>query len=190
MSINRNVIRILAFSAVTLLYLWFPWSMIQQQERILHDGAYYLFRPEIADPYDAFRGRFLQVSFNNRLETPLSFELGEVAYVSVGKGDDGMGYFSGISKATPAVGDYLKTTVMYQDKKRLTFVLPDNLLRYYLNEKKAPLAEELYQKGLLRERDSTSVDVTIGLRFLKGEVLIEQVFFNGEPVESYVTKNR
>ena len=40
-----KLVRNIAFGAVMLLYLWFPYSMIADQQRILKEGEVFRFRP-------------------------------------------------------------------------------------------------------------------------------------------------
>ncbi len=184
-----KLVRNIAFGAVMLLYLWFPFSMIADQQRILKRGEVFRFRPQPVDPYDAFRGRYIvlqfmdqSIHFPNAQDT---FQYDDKIYVSLEKDSLGFIYFSNPSLKKPDTQNYLKTTVQHTSKDQVSVDIPENLGRYYLNEKLAPLAEKKYRE-LLNNRESNEVNVYLDARVLDGEVLIEELYFEGVPVGEYL----
>jgi len=184
-----KLIRNIAFGFTMLLYLWFPYSMIADQQRILKEGEVYRFRPQPVDPYDAFRGRYIilrfvdqTIDFPNAQDT---FYYNDKIYVQLEK--DSMGYFN-FSKPSfekPAASNYVKTKVLYTSKDQVTVDIPENLSVYYLNEELAPLAEKQFRE-LTRNAESNEVKVYLDARVLNGEILIEELYFEGKPVSEYL----
>jgi uncharacterized membrane-anchored protein len=184
-----NLLRNIAFGAVMILYLWFPFSMIVDQQQILKEGEVFRFRPRPVDPYDAFRGRYIFLRFvDQNLNFPDAqsvFKYDDKIFVSLEK--DSLGYvnFSNPSFEKPEGQNYLKTKVLYTKENQVTVDIPENLQRYYLNEKLAPLAEEKFRE-LQRSSDSNEVKVYLDARVLGGEALIEELYFENMPVSEYL----
>jgi hypothetical protein len=184
-----NLLRNIAFGAVMILYLWFPYSMITDQQSILEKGEVFRFRPRPVDPYDAFRGRYIVLRFvDQNIDFPDAksvFKYDDKIFVSLEKDSLGYVYFSNPSFEKPESQNYLKTKVLNTREYRVTVEIPENLRRYYLNEKLAPLAEEKFQE-LLRNSERDEVNVYLDARVLNGEVLIEELYFEGLPVSEYL----
>jgi uncharacterized membrane-anchored protein len=184
-----KLLRNIAFGAVMILYLWFPFSMIADQQRILKEGEIFRFRPQPVDPYDAFRGRHIILSFVEQdIDFPNAqdiFQYNDKIYVSLEKDSLGFVYFSNPSFEKPKEQNYLNVKVWNASEDRVTVFTPENLERYYLNEKLAPQAEEQFQE-LLRNTESDKVNVYLDARVLNGEVLIEELYFEGVPVSEYL----
>jgi uncharacterized membrane-anchored protein len=184
-----KLIRNIAFGAVMILYLWFPFSMIADQQRILKEGEMFRFRPQPIDPYDAFRGRYIILSFvDQNIDFPDAqeiFKYDDRIYVSLEKDSLGYAYFSKPSFEKPASENYLKTKVWFTNKDQVTVETPENLRFYYLNEKLAPLAEQKFRE-LTSNRERNEVNVYLDARVLNGEVLIEELYFEGKPVNEYL----
>ncbi len=176
-----------AFACLCALYLAIPGSMIRQQERILMEGAPYRFRLEPVDPADAFRGRYLDLNLNvpsfPKKDSTLLYD--QKMYVALGRDETGTARFESLHKEPPAGADYLAVRVGYVSEDQVFVYLSDEMKRYYLNEKLAPLADKYYMNLLRRtERDTTLV--TLDLRVRKGKGLIEKVYFEDVPVEAYI----
>lgn len=184
-----KLLRNIAFGAVMILYLWFPFSMITDQQRILKKGETYRFQPQPVDPYDAFRGRYIVLSFVEQdIDFPNAqeiFQNDDKIFVSLEKDSSGFVYFSNPSFEKPEGKNYLKTKVWYTNKDQITIEIPENLSRYYLNEKLAPLAEEKFQ-DLTQDLENEEVKIYLDARVLDGEILIEELYFEGKPVSEYL----
>ena len=184
-----KLVRNISFGAVMLLYLWFPYSMIIDQQHILKNGEVFRFRPQPVDPYDAFRGRYITLQFvEQTMDFPNAYETflrNDQIYVMLEK--DSLGYynFSDPTIEKPSDQNYIKTNVLYTTDNRVTVKIPENLSRYYLNEKLAPLAEKKYRE-LTRNTESDEVNVYLDARVLNGEVLIEELYFEDKPVSEYL----
>ena len=77
---------ILLFCLVSAIQIWVPLSMIARREATLNKGTAYKFRTRPVDPYDAFRGRYVALSFESDLAIATNvnrFTRGETVYVAV-----------------------------------------------------------------------------------------------------------
>ncbi len=178
------------FIGLCALYLAVPASMIWQQERILRHGAVYRFRLQPVDPADAFRGRYLDLNLSIPefpVADPSNYQYGQKAFVSLEKNKAGYAQFLDIHREAPANRDYLAVRVDHVASGSVFLSLSDEVTRYYLNEKLAPLADKWYME-LLSRTESEEVPVSIDLRVRKGKALVERVYFEDTPVEEYIRR--
>lgn len=163
--------------------------MIRSQEKILKEGILYRFRMQPVDPYDAFRGRFIALTFEAPpLPGDQSFGPDRPAYVKVGIDSAGYAALREIGKTPFSDDDFIKVRVHYvEDNGLVHYSLPDDLQRYYLNEKLAPEAEKKYfELNMGRRQNENLVPVHAEVRILNGRAAIQELYFEGTPVDEYV----
>ncbi len=177
-----------AFSLVMLLYLAYPWYLIQRQERILEQGEAFRFELQPVDPVDAFRGRYLALRYElPEFRPPPGLREDQTVYLSIRQDDRGYAHFDRVLTGPPTEGPYLRTRVAYISGDQLYVALPDNMDRFYLNEQTAPLAEVALQELLsLPPEVDTAVPAYAVVRILDGQARIEQLFFDGLPLLEYL----
>jgi hypothetical protein len=182
------MLRTIAFAFVMILYLWFPWNLIHQQERILREGTQIRLQLQPVDPYDIFRGRYIQLFYGNwevaYQERPV---VAEPVYLRFRTDTLGFQQPDRIDATPPAGEPYLTARVLYIDEEKQTAQIepPETLLYYYMNDEIAPLAEQ-YFRELNTLRPDQPEQAYAQVRLLKGEARIEQVFLSGQPVGAYV----
>ena len=107
----------------------------------LKDGTEYLFKVEAFDPYDMFRGNYLNINFEeDEVENiAISNENTGVIeyktyYVTIEEYQNGFAYFNAISEKKPKnTSNYFKTTGYYSTYAKAYII--DTPSRYYMNEK-------------------------------------------------------
>ena len=138
---------ILAFALMVGVQLLFPLKMIIEREIIITKGQTFLFKIRPIDPYDAFRGRYVSINYEeNPIYIPESIsdnKEGDELYVTLKADNMGRVVF---------------------DKVYTNIEMWDN--RYYMNEYKAPIADMINLEGYAQ------VAVYKGKTVLKG-ILIE-----------------
>ncbi len=182
--------RTILFVIVMAVYLWFPWNMIRQQERILRLGTPLKLALEPVDPYDAFRGRYIQLWYG-QWRTPYADEApqySEVAWVTFRP--DSLGFYrpDSIHQEPPLNRIAIRTTVSYTDTHTQEVILltPESLRYYYLNDEIAPLAESTFRDLTIRPENHDKVNAYALVKVLGGEARIEEVYFQDVPVGEYV----
>ena len=140
---------IFAFIAVAIAQLYIPYNMIVEREAILQEGKVYKFKSRPIDPYDPFRGKYITLSFENRVrvDTALSWEKGEEVYASIEEDEDGWAYIKSLSKDIPQDNsDYFITRIrhFFHYSNKATIEIPFN--RFYMEESLAKDAEVSYNK--------------------------------------------
>jgi hypothetical protein len=180
-----NAYRTIGFALVMLLYLAYPYYLIHQQEQILEEGVVFSLPLQPVDPIDAFRGRYLSLNYEApTLPAPQGLESGQTIYVTLRRDSLGYAYFDQVFLEAPQGQPYIETTG-YPVNGEVSVDIPENLWRYYLNEKLAPAAEEAYFE-LVQSGDRREIRAYAQVRVLNGEVRIEEVFLEGEPLRAYL----
>jgi hypothetical protein len=149
--------------------------MIVSHEATLAKGTTYRFKTQPVDPYDAFRGRYVQLGFvAARAEIPegLEVERGQRVYVPLTTDAEGFAGFGPVSSERPG-GDYLRVRLRYVDRKSATLVLPFD--RFYMEEEAAPKAERLYRRSGQRPAYAT-------VAVYRGRAALQDLFIDGMPV--------
>lgn len=178
------------FAVVMLLYLWFPYNMIRQTERILQKGEVYRFDLQPIDPYDAFRGRYVSLFYGDQqVIAKDSLLRGQTAYIKLEKDSSGYAYFSAAYAATPASEGYLIAEILHAQDSLVTFDLPESMSYYYMNEESAPEVEKLVMRPRLPD-DRETVRASVDVRILNGEAVVEELYINEFPVKEYLKRNK
>lgn len=178
------------FAVVTVAQLAAPASLWWRYERTLREGRAYKFRTAPVDPYDAFRGRYVALRYEQQ-QGPWrgagAAERGQTAFATIEEGDDGFARVQGLTPERPAVGDYLRVKVTYPgwgtNAGQVNFAVPFD--RYYMEERQAPKAEAAYWRNSPR-RGQTN-DTTYALVRVKGgRGVIEELFVGGKPIREAI----
>ena len=181
-------VRLWLFAAMALLQLAAPASMILSHERTLAKGQEFKFRTAPVDPYDAFRGRYVALGFDNNqaaLAPGVSASVGQTLYATIEVGSDGFARFGVASLSPPKRGAYLKVKAgSANDKGGIGLQLPFD--RFYMEEAKAPAAEAAY-----REHNRMGAqDAYVTVRVRDGAGVIEELYVGGTPIGDVVSKTK
>ncbi len=173
------------FVAAVLAQLAAPASLLWKYEQTLQTGRAYKFRTAPVDPYDAFRGRFVALAFENT-SAPVrkgeDVKLRQRAFVQIEEGADGFARFTELSATPPAHGDYLRVEPTWRNPTNTQFTVSFN--RYYLEETKAPKAERAYWES--NRRSNTNRNTYALVRVRSGLGVIEDLYIDGKPVSQYL----
>lgn len=156
-----------------LILLAIPIYTIVTNDTTLKGGAEYLFKVEAFDPYDMFRGNYLNISFEeDSVDVNFIKEENtnkEDCYATIGIGADGFAYFSSVSLTEPKnTSNYFKTRGYYRNYTQEYII--DTPTRYYINENKSVNAEQIYNDNI----NNTYVKV----RVKNGKMVIVGVYVN------------
>ena len=184
-----------AFVIIAIVHVAAPVTMIVQREIILRTGRAYKFRTRPVDPYDAFRGRYVQLGFEqNRASWKSKDEVqnGMTAFASVEAGTNGFAVIREIAPVPPAQGDFLKVEVRYREWTTnehvgpVIFELPFD--RYYLGETKAPQAEKTYWEH--NRRNATNGNTYAVVRIKDGAAALADLYIADKPIRDYFTNRK
>jgi uncharacterized membrane-anchored protein len=170
-----------AFAIVAAAQLVVPASLIVRQERTLREGQVFKFKTAPVDPYDAFRGRYVALRFEQN-SAPVAagerFERGQRGYATVETGPDGFARFAAIGRTPPAGKPYLRVHALWSSGADVTLELP--LDRYYMEEHLAPAAERAYWQN--NRRGQTNQNAYAMVRIRNGTGVIENLYVAGKPI--------
>lgn len=164
---------------IMLLIQWFvPGSMIYEQESVLKNGKEFKFKTIPVDPSDPFRGKYIILNFDSEqfpVGDPLNWGRGNEVFVSL---DDSAGYamIKAVSQTKPDHPDFIKATVSYVNDHMLYFDYPFD--RFYLEERKAPIAEKLYAES----QNDTLIEVAAVVRIKNGVAALKDVTIGGKSI--------
>lgn len=188
---NKNII-IIAFLILAIVQLAVPIQMILHNNEILSTGKLYKFKAQPIDPYDAFRGKYIYLNFDESTIYTKDSIVENESYVAV-LGTDKKGFAKIVKLRRKSIPqeDYITIKSLYSyrvsENDKCFFVnlnFPFN--RYYMNEYKAPKAEESYNSSV---RD-TSKNVYALIAVKNGEAIIKDVMIDGISIKDYVKKRK
>ena len=187
---SKRSLIVALFVLLAAAQLGVPLQMIVARERTLREGRPYRFRTAPVDPYDAFRGRYVAInvdlsggtdtnrwSWGRRLSvTNASFQSGQRVFALLAEGTNGFARISGLSPERPAATDFIRVRVTWVSGGDVNLELPFD--RYYMNEKRAPAAEQAYRE---HSRRGTN-DACVVVRVRDGSAVLEQLLIEGRPI--------
>lgn len=154
---------------LAVLQLAVPLYMAWRWEDILQTGAAYRWLTAPVDPYDALRGRYIDLRFKETRGPVMQGERitpGQTVYALLGTDANGYAYITGVSAHKPAGGDYIKARAGYTAGDTMNVILP--FKRFYMREDLAPQVEQAFRRGAGKEGAVT-------VRIKDGMGVIEQL---------------
>jgi uncharacterized membrane-anchored protein len=175
------------FAIVATAHLAVPAGMILKREITLRHGRAYLFRTRPVDPYDAFRGRYVWLGFEQD-HAPWHADKRAVyknkVYAVIEVAPDGFAVVREVRPQPPAVGEYLEVRVNHWgwNSDSVYFTMPFD--RYYMEETKAPAAEQAYWEH--NRRGQTNQNTYAIVRIRNGESVLENLYVDGKPIAEFL----
>jgi len=173
-----KILGISLFILLCLIQLAVPSKMVFAQEAVLSQGHEYRFRTAPVDPYDPFRGKYVTLSFDaEECKRPSAGNWmgGESVYVVLGTDSAGFAVVASVRKEEPQDDvDYVmaKISHVYDERLRLDYTFN----RFYMDEDKAPSAENRYREA---NRRSSAREAYAVVYVRKGEAALKDVMIDG-----------
>ena len=164
-----------------------PVSLLLRGARIEGQGQRYYFRTAPVDPVDAFRGRYVILSFDvARVPMPAvpTLRRGERVYAPLRVGDDRFARLGIVQRERPD-GPHLEVRVQHHDGQQLWLQLPFD--RYYLDEHLAPRAERAVADASGRRVQAPS-RAYVAVKVHHGDAVLEELFIDDEPVHRHLAR--
>lgn len=171
--------------ALVLLVQWIvPAWMIVAHEKGLEEGTEVRLEVAPVDPYDPFRGRYVRINpepaFAEGVSIPDGMRHGDTVYAVLDQQSDGPARVTGLVRERPPKGTlYIEASVRSPAGRSVDL----GISRYYMNEKLAPVAEDL-----VRDRLRDGAEVIVTLRVLDGTAVVSGLFIDGVPPEELAGK--
>ena len=143
-----------AFILTCLAQLFVPAKMIFDQEDILKTGTEYKFRTAPIDPNDPFRGKYIILNYMDtefKVDDASEWGHNETVFVELTNNAEGYAIIKNVFMEAPKNTDYVEAYISYvneaNDEATLAVEYPFD--RFYMDEFKAPVAEETYMEANL-----------------------------------------
>lgn len=177
---------LLLFVIVGLLQAIAPLYMAWRWEDILQTGRQFYWQTAPVDPYDAFKGRYIDLRFDENNvpvidSQPVDLSAGQMMYGIIAENTEGKAYISGVSVRQPEQGSYIKGKVYANGTGTVHFLLPFS--RYYLPEDLAPAAEAAYRK-------SAGKTGVAAVRIKDGYGVIEQLYIGDKTLYEFLRQTQ
>jgi uncharacterized membrane-anchored protein len=181
----KRILITTGFALMVALQWFIPGRMIFYKERVLSAGKEFRFRTEPFDPYDAFRGKYVHLAFNQtmvQLKDTANWYQGETIFALLSEDSSGYAMVTELRKEEPGEDvDYLKVVsgYIYQDSTVTSVSISYPFDRFYMEESKAQAADDAYHQAL-----SDTSKVTYALVLVHhGEGVVKDVFIDGVPIK-------
>lgn len=177
------------FIFLALAQLCVPLYTVWKWEDVLRNGLPFYWVTKPVDPYDAFRGRYIDLYFQED-KGPLaadssidSIRGGHSVYAVLGTDSKGLAVVQEVSVNKPLNKQYVKAKFLRIDKNSLVHIaLP--FKRYYLPEDLAMRAET----EMARKSRNKEYAVAV-IRVKDGNGAIENIYFGDESLLKYLRKD-
>lgn len=186
---NKTIL-VPAFILMVIAQWYIPGSMIYQSEKVLTDGTVYKFKTAPVDPNDPFRGKYITLYFNANtvvVDSAYEWSMGDQAYAILETDSAGFARIQGLSKVEIKGQDnYIKVDIDYVQMDSITTVFVRYPFdRFYMEETKAPLAEQAYNEAA---RDTNQVAYAL-VMVRTGEAMVKDVIIDDLPITEWIKKN-
>lgn len=180
---NRVVIFVL-FVALCFLQLGVPASMIYKRETTLQQGELFKFKTIPVDPYDAFRGRYVALNYEestvNGYWPADQYRRGRIAYAILERNAEGYAQIVDVHLARPDNQVFLEVRIRFVQVNSLSLSLPFD--RYYMDEFEAPLAE----RAFAWQPDGRQLSAYAITRVHNGFGVIEELIVDEQPIREWL----
>lgn len=180
MKFNKKTAAILI---IFLIQIAATFTGVINKQMVLNTGKEFKLRVIGLDPYDPFRGRYLNINFEQRgtykKDKPEWYPESGRMYMVLSVDDKGFGKVSYTTPDKPKDKYYIVSgDFYYEDQSIMMVKFPFN--RYYVNEAKATKMEDALRKNT----DNAYATVRV-----KGDkAVLEGLYVKGIPIEKYVAK--
>jgi uncharacterized membrane-anchored protein len=187
---NSKKIILLAFIVVALVQIYVPARIILDRTIVLNSGKEFKFKTAPIDPSDPFRGKYIDLNFNDNtigIQNKENWARGETVFVLLTTDNNGFAKIRSVSKAKPSdTQDFLKAKVdhVIYDGSKLLIEYPFE--RFYMEESKAYDAELTYNRTLA---DTSQVAYAL-VNIKNGESVLKDVMINGISIVEIVKQDQ
>lgn len=184
-------------------------AIIIRREVTLRYGEVCRFETAPVDPFDAFRGQYVQLdykAFNRGIVSDKKFNRNNWCYLSLVTDTNGFSIISSVTHSKPTSGTFIRSRVQWCREEYVEKPIPNNkynregtgkwtihlelpFSRYYMPEKLAPRAEDAYRRA---DQRTQAVDnkTSARVRVLNGMVVIEDIEINGKNIRECIENQK
>jgi len=186
---NNKLLIVAAFVLVAAAQIYIPAEMINGREAVIANGKMFKFNTQPVDPADVLRGRYISLYFRENsvklVGRDSSYVYGQDAFVILEQDVEGYAKIRQLTKERPAeTNDYLKVKIdnVHTEEDTTSISVEYPFDRYYMEEYKAPKAEELYIDSMVDTAKTTYAIVMIR----DGVGVLTDVMIDDRPIRELV----
>ena len=187
---NSKKIILIAFILVALVQIYVPAKIILDRAIVLNSGKEFKFKTAPIDPSDPFRGKYIDLNFNDNtigIQNKENWARGETVFVLLTTDNNGFAKIRSVSKVKPLDNqDFLKAKIDYITYDAPKLVIEYPFERFYMEESKAYDAELTYNRVL---PDTTQVAYAL-VNIKNGESVLKDVMINGISIVEIVKQDQ
>jgi len=187
---NSRKIIFLAFIVVALVQIYVPARIILDRAIVLNSGKEFKFKTAPIDPSDPFRGKYLDLNFNDNtveIQNKENWARGETVFVLLTTDNNGFAKIRSVSKVKPLDNqDFLKAKVDHVNYDGFKLFIEYPFERFYMEESKAYDAELTYNRTL---PDTSQVAYAL-VNIKNGESVLKDVMINGISIVEIVKQDQ
>jgi uncharacterized membrane-anchored protein len=184
---NRQSLLVPAFVLVVAAQLAVPAWMIVGRELTLSRGTQFKFRTQPVDPADYFRGRYVQLRLEPdraKSSAGADWRRGRRAYAALSTDSNGYASVTWVSLNPPRCSDYVAVRVGWVHRGGTDVQIDWPMDRFYMEESKAPAAENAYRQ----HSSATNSNCHVTVRVLNGNAVVEDLYIDGKPIGEYLRR--
>ena len=185
---QRKSLILLAFVFVAAAQIYVPASMVLEYGEIIETGSIYKFKTAPVDPNDPLRGKYVTLSFERnlfRINGVTDFVRGQDIFVMLKEDRDGFADIRDIVHESPDnSSDFVKAKIsaISFDSDSTSLYIDYPFDRFYMEENKAPMAEETFNKA---QRESAKITYAI-VKIKDGNAALEDVMIDGKSLQEII----
>jgi len=182
---NKRKFSFAFFAVLSVFQIAVPVWMIANREITLRHGRQFRFRAAPVDPYDAFRGRYVALQFEqNSAPAPADEKpaMNQKVYAELAEDEQGFARIAKVTANAPSGEVYVQCRVNSITDSLVYLQFPFD--RYYMDEHAAPAAEAAYREHSRREVR----DVYATVRVKDGNAVLEELYIERMPIREFLRK--
>lgn len=203
-----RIISLFIFIGIAAQFAVFS-AIIIRRELTLRYGEVCKFETAPVDPFDAFRGQYVQLdykAFTRGIVSDKKLNRSTWCYLSLATDTNGFSIVSSITDTKPTTGTFIRSRVQWAQEEYVEKPKPANkyhreatgkwtihvelpFSRYYMPEKLAPRAEDAYRRVNRRTQNEEN-KAAARVRVWNGMVVIEDIEINGKPIRTFIEKQK
>jgi len=174
--------------AIFAAQLFVAGSMILQNEFTISEGEIYKFRIAPIDPNDPFRGKYITLNFDiTMVDLPQGkdWKRGQQIFALLSNDLKGFAKIESVQDTRPSsdldfISIYVSATMEANGQKKVFIDLPFD--RFYLPERKAPAAEEIYRSSTQDPEILTYASVSVK----EGQAVVTDVLIGDKSITELI----
>lgn len=176
---------IILFVFISIVQIFVVSSIIFTNNNVAKYGEEIKIKVAPIDPYDAFRGKYIELNVSNIVKKPEDISISQKTklYVTFRKNADGFSEMNMADIVKPKNEIYIETTAEETVSNSYTTIrIKSPFKRFYIEEIYAEEAEKAYREN------AKDKDVYIKVKVLNGRSVIEDVYINNERIKEFIKK--